>query len=66
VFDSLTSGGDHYMVLADYASYVACQSRVDALYLDADEWRRRAILNAAGMGHFYRDRTVLEYAKSVR
>ncbi len=63
--DTLTTGGDHYMLLADYASYVACQERVDALYRDEDEWSRRAILNVAGMGVFSSDRTTLEYARRV-
>jgi len=65
IFDALTSGGDHFMVLADYASYVACQTRVDDLYLQPDEWTRRAILNVAGMGHFSIDRTAREYAEKV-
>jgi starch phosphorylase len=65
IYDALTSGGDHFMVLADYASYMSCQARVDALFLDPDEWARRAILNVAGMGEFSSDRTVLEYAEKV-
>ncbi|MES1256147.1 MAG: glycogen/starch/alpha-glucan phosphorylase [Acidobacteriota bacterium] len=65
IFDALTMHGDHYMVLEDCASYVACQDRVDALYRDQDEWARRAILNVAGMGRFSSDRTILEYARSV-
>jgi starch phosphorylase len=65
IIDSLTHGGDRYMVLADYASYVACQERVDALYRDPEEWTRRAILNVAGMGRFSSDRAILEYAQNV-
>ena len=34
VFDSLTTHGDHYLLLADYESYVACQEKVGALYRD--------------------------------
>ena len=56
---------DHYMLLADYASYMACQERVDALYRDAESWSRRAILNVAGMGGFSSDRAVLEYARDI-
>ncbi len=63
--DGLTCHGDHFMLLADYASYVACQERVDALWGEQDEWDRRAILNVAGMGRFSSDRTVLEYAERV-
>jgi starch phosphorylase len=63
--DSLLVHGDHYMLLADYASYVACQDEVDAVYLDSEEWARRAILNVAGMGKFSSDRTIGEYARRV-
>ena len=62
--DALTSH-DHFMLLADFAAYVACQDRVDALYRDRDEWTRRAILNVAGMGTFSSDRAILDYAQQV-
>lgn len=65
VFDRLTYHGDHYLLLADYASYIACQDRVDALYAQPEEWARRAVLNVAGMGHFSCDRTVADYARLV-
>jgi starch phosphorylase len=65
IFDALTAQGDHFLVLADYASYLACQERVDALYRDEDEWARRAILNVAGMGKFSSDRAILEYAETI-
>jgi starch phosphorylase len=65
IVNSLTRGGDHYMVLADYASYIACQERVDELYRNPSEWTRRAILNVAGMGRFSSDRAILEYAEKV-
>ncbi len=56
---------DRFLVLADYASYVACQERVDALYRDPEEWSRRAIVNVAGMGRFSSDRAVNEYAEKI-
>jgi starch phosphorylase len=31
VFDALTGYGDHYVLCADYAAYITCQERVDAL-----------------------------------
>jgi starch phosphorylase len=65
VFDRLTHYGDHFLLLADYASYIACQDWVDALYAQPDEWARRAILNVAAMGHFSSDRTVADYARLV-
>ncbi len=65
IVDALTRGGDRYLLLADYASYVACQERIEALYRDPREWTRRAILNVAGMGRFSIDRTVREYAEEI-
>ncbi|MDH5567760.1 MAG: glycogen/starch/alpha-glucan phosphorylase, partial [Myxococcales bacterium] len=65
VFDRLTADGDYFLLLADYASYIECQERVDALYGHPDEWARRAILNVAGMGVFSSDRTVADYARIV-
>ena len=63
--DSLLWGGDHYLLLADYAAYVETQLRVDALYRTPREWATRAISNVAGMGSFSSDRTIREYAKLI-
>jgi len=65
VLDALTGHGDNFLLLADYASYIACQERVDALYRNADEWTKRAVLNVANMSRFSSDRTVKEYAEAV-
>ncbi len=65
LFELLVNQGDHYMLLADFASYVACQDEVDAVFRDQEEWSRRAILNVAGMGKFSSDRTIMEYANRV-
>ncbi len=65
IYENLTWNGDHYLLLADFASYIACQERVNALYQDQDEWARRAILNVAHMGKFSSDRTIQEYADKV-
>ena len=63
--DSLTWGGDHYLLLADYDDYVATQFRVDRLFRDPRAWARKAVLNVAGMGPFSSDRTIREYARDV-
>lgn len=65
IIDILTTHGDHFLLLADYADYVACQERVSRLYRLPEEWARQAILNVAGMGKFSSDRTISEYAKKV-
>ncbi len=56
---------DPYLLMADYASYMDCQERVDALYCDPAAWARRAILNVAKMGRFSADRTICEYAEHI-
>ena len=65
VVDSLLWGGDHYLLLADYESYVATQLRVDALFRDPGRWAERAIANVAGMGAFSSDRTIRAYADQI-
>jgi starch phosphorylase len=65
IFDELVNFGDRYLLLADYASYVATQDRVDAQYRDSDEWYRKAIINVAGMGPFSSDRTIADYAENI-
>ena len=63
--DSLLWGGDHYMLLADFESYVATQSKVDALYREPAQWCQKAIANVAGMGTFSSDRTIAQYASEI-
>jgi glycogen phosphorylase len=63
--DSLLWGGDHYLLLADFDSYLAAQDKVDALYRTPTAWRRKAVLNVAGMGPFSADRTIRDYARTI-
>lgn len=65
IVDSLLHGGDTYMVLADFLSYVHCQRSVEQVYQDPSDWTRRAILNVARMGRFSSDRTILGYVRDV-
>ena len=65
IYDVLVNWGDQYLLLADYASYIAAQERVDALYRTPDAWARKALRNVAGMGPFSSDRTIAEYARDI-
>jgi len=47
---------DPYLLLADFAAYVAEQQRVDRLFQAPDAWADKAIRNSAGMGAFSADR----------
>jgi glycogen phosphorylase len=62
---TLLTGGDHYMHLADLRSYLDAQDRLGALYADQDAWARKAILNVASSGKFSSDRTIAEYAAGI-
>ena len=56
---------DTYLLLADFADYVATQARVDTLFASPPAWHRSAALNVAGMGPFSSDRTIREYASRI-
>jgi starch phosphorylase len=56
---------DPFLVLADYAAYVACQDKVSAAWQDADNWTRVSILNSARSGKFSSDRAIAEYCDEI-
>ena len=63
--DTLLTHGDHYMHLADLASYLEADAKLTALYADSGAWARAAILNVASSGKFSSDRTIAEYAADI-
>ena len=63
--DTLLKNGDHYMHLADLASYLEADRALCSLYADRDAWARKAILNVAGSGKFSSDRTIAQYAADI-
>lgn len=65
VMESLLSGGDPYLVLADFRAYARTHQTLEQVYLDQNEWTRRAILNVARMGFFSSDRTIASYAREI-
>jgi len=56
---------DPFLVLADYADYVACQERVSEAWHDPARWTRMSILNTARAGKFSSDRAIREYCEAI-
>jgi starch phosphorylase len=65
IYDLLVNWGDHYLLLADYAAYIATQEQVDVAYQHSDAWAIKALRNVAAMGPFSADRTIGEYADKI-
>ncbi|MBB4166450.1 glycogen/starch/alpha-glucan phosphorylase [Rhizobium sp. BK538] len=61
----LLVGGDTYMHLADFTSYMEADSRLQSLYRETEAWSRKTILNIAASGKFSSDRTIAEYAGDI-
>ena len=56
---------DRFMALADYASYMDAQDRVEQAYADKEAWTRSAILNIARSGFFSSDRSMKDYLTKI-
>jgi starch phosphorylase len=56
---------DPFLVLADYASYIECQERVDVAWQSPAQWARMSILNTARSGKFSSDRAIAEYCEDI-
>ncbi len=62
---ALLEGGDYYMILADFKSYVEAQKNVEELYQKPAQWFKKAIHNVARVGKFSSDRTISDYAGEI-
>lgn len=62
---SLVEEGDTYCHLADFRSFLEASVKVDELYLQRDEWIKKAIINIARIGKFSSDRAINEYARDI-
>ncbi|REE22135.1 starch phosphorylase [Paraburkholderia sp. BL27I4N3] len=56
---------DPFLVLADFADYVACQQRVSDAWRDSSSWTRMSIMNTARSGKFSSDRAISEYCERI-
>jgi len=65
VADSLVAGGDPYLVLADFRSYVAAQGRAEQAFANRRRWAVMAIRNVARCAKFSSDRSIGDYAKHI-
>jgi len=56
---------DPFLVASDFDSYLACQSKVDSLFAQSDDWNRLVLRNIAGSGYFSSDRTIKGYMNDI-
>ena len=56
---------DYYLLLADFASYVAIQDTIGHDFNNRKMWAKKSLLNTARSGYFSIDRTVKEYADGI-
>lgn len=63
--NNLLFGGDNFLVLADFASYLEAHERINAAYQDQEAWAKSAIINTASMGKFSSDRSINDYATKI-
>lgn len=65
LFETLTTGGDHYLLSSDFSSYLDAQKRVDEAFKDKKKWAKMSVKAAARMGKFSSDRSIKEYADNI-
>lgn len=65
IIDTLLKGGDHYMVLGDFQSYIDKQRQVSDEFLQPTIWFSKCVENIGAAAKFSSDRTIEEYAKEI-
>ena len=65
IINSLTTWGDHWMVLADFRAFVIAQEAAAEAYRDTKRWWKSSIINSATSGKFSTDRTMREYNNDI-
>ena len=65
LLENLLHGGDKYMALADFESYIKAHESAEKLYTNQIEWARSALINIANCGYFSSDRAIAGYAADI-
>jgi starch phosphorylase len=56
---------DHYMVCADFDSYVVAMREAARLHRSPRQWARRSLFNIVGASAFSSDATIRAYARDI-
>ncbi|KAI8639903.1 glycosyl transferase [Parasitella parasitica] len=65
LINTLTYGGDYYLISTDFKSYLQEHTVVDDTFRDRAAWNKKSIMCTAGMGFFSSDRAVRTYAEKI-
>ena len=65
IFDEIMFRNDEYFLLADFASYVEAQEKINFLYNDKKKWAHICLANIAKAGFFSSDRTIKQYCEDI-
>lgn len=65
IFNEIMTKNDEFFVLADFASYVEAQEKIEELYQNQKQWAKMCLVNIAKSGYFSSDRTIEQYVKEI-